>query len=304
MEAGLRDLESRFPSARRSELLRFLKARRGNVAEASSQYEQHLAWRAETLPVPYEDVSAVLESRVIYELPGAAHDGSSVLVFNGPNHDPKRFATAETLAAIVHVATTAFGKRGDPDDMRFTLILFAPKGTPFDLSGIAALASVMSKNFPETMTSTVVFPCGRFTSMLWSMAKHFLDPRTAAKVRLLVGGGRCPPQLAEIVPVDILPPEFSGEERSRTREGHEEGRKGAKEGHEEEHEENQIHPIKRQEGGATPPYLVSCTFLVCGSFALLSDLHVCVALVSAASAAAVALLFSCCYSMLQRRRVD
>ena len=221
LEAGCDAMERQFPSARRSELLRFLKARRGNVAEASSQYEQHLAWRAETLPVPYEDVSAVLQSGVIYELPGPAHDGSSVLVFHGPKHDPKRFATAETLAAIVHVATTAFGKRGDPDDMRFTLILFAPKGTPFDLSGIAALASVMSQNFPETMTSTVVFPCGRFTSMLWKMAKHFLDPRTAAKVRLLVDGGKCPTQLGEIVPVDFLPPEFlpreEREKRKRSR---------------------------------------------------------------------------------------
>jgi hypothetical protein len=300
----LAEFQAEFPSARRSELLRFLRARRGNLAQARAQYVQHLAWRSKMLPIAAKDCTEVLASGVIYSLPGEALDGSSVIVFHGPRHNPKRFATSETLKAIVHVATSAFKSR-DPDDVRFTLILFAPKGTPFDLGGIAALASVMSQNFPETLVSTVVFPCGRFTAMLWEMAKHFLDARTAAKVVLLTEESP-PAQLTQIFPVEILPTQFvprseidelrrRQRERERATSSSEEGSKAGNTA-----TAPVLVPVAAVEANEIgDPYVASSTFLACASCALLSDLTVANALAAAATAAIAAWLLSWWYRRFQ-----
>jgi len=44
-----------------------------------------------------------LEKRVFYSLPGFAHDGSSIVVFHGLNHDPATFSTPQTMRGILHV---------------------------------------------------------------------------------------------------------------------------------------------------------------------------------------------------------
>lgn len=89
----------------------------------------------------------MLSTQVFYDLPTPALDGSTVVVFDGPNHNPTRFRTEQTLRAILFVVEGVLQQR-DPDDPRITVIINAPNGTPFDLVGMRTLASTFSDYYP------------------------------------------------------------------------------------------------------------------------------------------------------------
>lgn len=146
-DQALERIKLKFPDERPPVLKRFLWARKGNEEAASEQYTNYLEWRDSTFPIQRQEVDEIVKRRVFYQLPGLAADGSTILVFDGPNHHPNIYSTEETMRAILHVAFDAFNQR-DPDNWKISLVMYAPKGTPFDLKGIAALASTFGTYFP------------------------------------------------------------------------------------------------------------------------------------------------------------
>ena len=204
---ALEELQARWPEARRSDLARFLRARRENVDHASTMYSKYLEWFQESFPLSLDAATTdLINRRVLYQLPGAAIDGSSIIVFHGTHHQPAHHSTDQTLKMILYVVSDLLSRR-DPCDLRWSLLIFAPTGTPFDLKLIKAAARLFSDNYPETLSKVLVFPVGSWTPALWRMARVFLDPRTADKVVLLPGGTR-PPELPEHIPVDSIPAQF------------------------------------------------------------------------------------------------
>lgn len=74
------ELAALLPSARPDQVVRFLRARKGNVADARTMLEGHLKWRAETLPVTCDaDVVEELEKKK-YCFSGEDKDGRKVIV--------------------------------------------------------------------------------------------------------------------------------------------------------------------------------------------------------------------------------
>jgi hypothetical protein len=206
---GLDKMQQLFPDARPSDLDRFFRAHRLNLKVAAAKYARCVDWRLETRPhdILRDEVNEVLQTRVFYQLPGLALDGSSIVVFHGSNHQPKRFSTLQTIRAILFVVSEIFERQRNPDDPRITILIYAPKGTPVDLSGLKQLATTFSDYFPETLCKAIAFPIGFATPYLWSAAKLFLDPRTANKVHLLPNGGR-PPTLTEHLAESSIPARF------------------------------------------------------------------------------------------------
>jgi len=43
----------------------------------------------------------------------------------------------------------------DPDDLRVTILLYLPIGTPLDMNGLGTLAKTFSDYFPETLVKAV-----------------------------------------------------------------------------------------------------------------------------------------------------
>ena len=205
----LEQMQALFPDARPSDLGRFFRAHKFNLKVATAKYTNCLEWRRESRPndIPRDEVHEILKTRVFYQLPGVALDGSSVVVFHGPNHQPKRFSTLQTIRAILYVVSDIFEKQRSVDDPRITLLIYAPKGTPVDLSGLKQLATTFADYYPETLSKALVFPIGFATPYLWSAAKLFLDPRTANKVHLLPDGGK-PPTLLEHLAESSIPSRF------------------------------------------------------------------------------------------------
>jgi len=209
-------MQALFPDARPSDLNRFFRAHKFNLKVAAAKYSNCLEWRRESRPndIARDEVHEILKTRVFYQLPGVALDGSSVVVFHGPNHQPKRFSTLQTIRAILYVVSDIFEKQRNIDDPRITLLIYAPKGTPVDLSGLKQLATTFADYYPETLSKALVFPIGFATPYLWSAAKLFLDPRTANKVHLLPDGGK-PPTLLEHLTESSIPSQFYSAKRSR-----------------------------------------------------------------------------------------
>lgn len=212
-ENGLAELEAQYPDARRSELARFLKVRYGSVAEASAQYAAYLEWRRVTFPLVNDGtITELIHNRVFYQLPGVANDGSAIVVFHGPHHKPKRFTKEETVRSIVAVTEPIFNSR--PDDVRFTLIMYQPKGSPIDLKGLRTLALTFKTYYPGTLVKAIVFPIGPLTPTIWRMAKVFLGKRTTSKV-VLMRGGATPSALAGYLPADSTPSLFLSDDAKR-----------------------------------------------------------------------------------------
>jgi hypothetical protein len=210
--SDLQAMSTAFPHSLPSDLARFLKSRRGDLTEATKMYRNFEEWKKSTLPIDLTSTTnEILHNRVFYELPGYAVDGSSVLVFHGPNHSPSKYSTEDTMKSILSVTLGVLSQRSidHPGDPRITILVFAPKGTPFDIKGISALATTFSKYFPETLSKAIVFPTGPLTPFLWRTASVFLDPATAEKVVLLQGRD---PHLTTYVPVKNTPSRFLPEE--------------------------------------------------------------------------------------------
>ena len=69
-------------------------------------------------------------------------------------------------------------------------------------------AQVLSDHFPERMARLVVYPVPPALYFIWGLVRPFMAPKTADKVRLLMGpAGRtspCPAKLAEYVCAEAL----------------------------------------------------------------------------------------------------
>ena len=124
-------------------------------------------------------------------------DGAGVLVWYGTKHDLEEFSPEDTLKMVIYVFELALRTYD-----RVSIILYAPRGSPFDLKLIRSIVTVLGDNYPETLNKAIVFPIGSYTPVLFKMVKVFMDPKTANKVVLLPGnrdgsGRRRPPGLKE-----------------------------------------------------------------------------------------------------------
>ena len=45
---------------------------------------------------------------------------------------------------------------------KVSIVLYAPRGSPFDLKLIRSVVGVLSDNYPETLNKAIVFPIGSY----------------------------------------------------------------------------------------------------------------------------------------------
>lgn len=77
---GLDALKARHPAAKPFTLLRFLKAREGDVEKASAMYAAHCEWVASR---PAALPEAVVKARVCYAAKGRDIDGNALVIYRG-----------------------------------------------------------------------------------------------------------------------------------------------------------------------------------------------------------------------------
>eukprot|EP00932_Pfiesteria_piscicida_P022975 SRR837773.9715.p1 GENE.SRR837773.9715~~SRR837773.9715.p1 ORF type:complete len:275 (-),score=45.81 SRR837773.9715:62-886(-) len=204
-------MSQRFPEAPYAELLRFCRARKGKLEDASKLYESHLRWRsgpgsAENLCRAAQAITPKYVRRV-----GKAIDGSALFLVQGARYeegDPDSYMLAcaqqieEALprdsCARATVLVDLRPHEGWPN-------LPATKMMPF----FKRLCEILPDNYPERLVRVVIYPMPWFVRALWSMVAGFLDPTTRDKFIVLGGeakrGSPCPMELNEYVTLDQLP---------------------------------------------------------------------------------------------------
>lgn len=196
-------LKARFPEEHPFTLLRFLKARDGEVENAATMFSDHITFRA-SRPTP---APSILRSRVCYAAKGRDLNGNGLVVYRGDRHD-----ASEDPLLIVDAMGNAIRQAMDRSTSRsrkVTLIVFSAKGTPTNHNHIKTICKTLADNFPETLAGTVVFPTNSLSRGIWHVIKYFLDPVVRQKV-VLLRGGREPPDLQKYIAVENIPAQFGG----------------------------------------------------------------------------------------------
>ena len=126
------------------------------------------------------------------------------MLFRGDLHKATRDATpllVETLDAAVAIM--------GPGIVKFTFLLYLPKGTPFDWSSARSASKILKEAYPERLHRMVIWPTNAFSHMLMNTAKVFLNPGTARKIILgKKNSGKRPAVLEELVDPRVLPERF------------------------------------------------------------------------------------------------
>eukprot|EP00035_Acanthoeca_spectabilis_P008362 m.152684 g.152684 ORF g.152684 m.152684 type:complete len:257 (-) comp14328_c0_seq2:701-1471(-) len=196
-------LKGQHPQGTCLELLRFLKARDGDVDKAAEMYAAHLEWKRRRRPVD----EALVRQRFCFCCKGHDTNGNSLVVYHGDRHS-KDTDYGKVIDVIVNAVAQAVDRSRTPE-RKVTLLAFTVAGTPQDRKMWKEVMKALSDNLPETLAHVLVFPTDMFSRALWGIISCFIDPVTARKVHLL-RGGRHPDKLPEYVPPECIPTEFGG----------------------------------------------------------------------------------------------
>jgi hypothetical protein len=176
------------------DIVRYLVARKGNVAAASEMLEKYVAWRKEHFPLKRADVGAILQSNVLFHH-GAARDGTPVMYFRGGMYDKRLGSPHMHVLAAAQCMDEALKHSGS---MTMTLMLHVgrvPGGinAKADMEFIKLFATVLTSYYPERLQRLIIYPLPWWGLSIWNMASVFLDKGTVDKVVLVAGDVKAPP---------------------------------------------------------------------------------------------------------------
>lgn len=204
-----KELHKKFPNLSKSDIVRFLVARKGDVEAATEMLNKYLDWRNLNFPVTKEKIAKALETKCFFPY-GQAVDGSPVVYMRGGLYDNTR-ATAEqfTLAAAY---TIEHSLKQYPDQLSVTVVVHTSHvaegpNAPADTHFIKLFIQVLSDNFPERLRRLVIFPFPWYGRAIWSVLKVFVDKRTQDKVLLLSCSAKAgiPEELKKFVDPKSMP---------------------------------------------------------------------------------------------------
>ena len=207
-------LAHEFPTIHSATCQRFLVARDGDVALASSMLRDHLAWRAANLPL--RDDAPLIGAGLpacTWVHPGHARDGSRVVSQMCCMIDMKVGSADEYVVAF---AQFLFDLLDDDSDEKLTVLidtrpLSGAPNVPVRklLPLIQQISKTVSHQLPERFENVVVYPVPWSLSFIWRLVRPILPTKTADKIQLLVGpsdqiDSPCPVELGRIVSLEAL----------------------------------------------------------------------------------------------------
>ena len=187
-------------------VLRFLRARKHDAAEAAAELTQHVAWRretgADTLRV---DTSSFAVEHGKRKCINEGHDrlGRPLVTMVARRHDKNDRDLQEVCKLIIHTLETAVARsRAQLNDEKIVIIFDMSGFTTavMDYDAVKVLVSVLLKNYPDVLAASFIVNAPLLFSACWAIIKPWLDPVTAAKCVFVK-----PAQLAEYVDLAELP---------------------------------------------------------------------------------------------------
>lgn len=206
-------LASEFPTVPAATRQRFLTARDGDVALASSMLRDHLAWRAANFPL--RDGAPRMGAGLpefVWVHPGRARDGTRILTEMCCMIDKKCASNDEYELAVAQFLFDLFD---DESDEKVTVLIDCRPTVgqpniliPRLLSMIQQISRTLSNHFPERFENVIAYPVPYTLTVFYSMVRPFISAKSAEKVTLLVGPSTtespCPVKLGRTVSLEAL----------------------------------------------------------------------------------------------------
>ncbi|XP_051118427.1 uncharacterized protein LOC127242777 [Andrographis paniculata] len=169
-----------------SSILRYLRARNWNVKKAVKMLKASLKWRLEYKPdeIRWDDVAAEAETGKIYRSSYKDKHGRPVLVMR-PRCQNSKSITGQ-MKYLVYCMENAIVNLSDGEEQMVWLIDFHG----FNMSHISIkvtreTAHVLQDRYPERLGLAILYDPPKIFEPFWMIAKPFLEPKTANKVKFV-----------------------------------------------------------------------------------------------------------------------
>lgn len=115
-----KELAQKFPQLTRSDIVRFLIARKGNKSLAEEMIRKFLDWKSQNFPIKRKRIAAAVETRCFFPF-GRAKDGSPVVYMRGGLYDGSKASPEEYALAAAY--TIDWSLQQCPDQLSVTVIV-------------------------------------------------------------------------------------------------------------------------------------------------------------------------------------
>jgi hypothetical protein len=182
-------------------LRRFVVARKLCNAEVITMIEEHMKWRAASVPVPITEALVAELKKGKIELFGQDTQGRQVVMIRSGKFDPKERDLDTAVASVVYMIEKALAAQPNSQFTVFydrTNFLLRKN---WDYEFIKAVAGVVSNNYTERLAGAYLYPASGVLNMLWNLVKFFFEPRTRSKVQLITSDTL----LLTLIPAKFVP---------------------------------------------------------------------------------------------------
>ena len=202
-----------FPTTKRSILLRYLIAAKGDSKKARDTYKNALIWRENHIPPQREIVAPIYKSKA-YLACGTARDSSPVFYFRGAYYDPALGTAEQYIVAMAYAVDRMI--EISPTGTVTVIVHAAPckdaPNTPVDRELINCFIHLVTTIFPQRLENFILFPFPWWARAIWAFSAMFLDQETQQRVHLLPCSDfkSCPEDLFKWVDREDVPEVLGG----------------------------------------------------------------------------------------------
>ncbi|XP_057794592.1 uncharacterized protein LOC131010906 [Salvia miltiorrhiza] len=169
-------------------IARYLRARSWSVKKAVKMLKATLKWRLEYMPeeIRWGDVAAEAETGKIYRSSYKDKQGRPVLVMRPRCQNTK--SIKGQIKYLVYCMENAILKLSEEEEQEQMVWLIDFHG--FSLSNVSIkvtkeTAHVLQDHYPERLGVAILYDPPKIFEPFWKMAKPFLEPKTANKVKFV-----------------------------------------------------------------------------------------------------------------------
>ncbi|XP_059279838.1 uncharacterized protein LOC132033778 isoform X1 [Lycium ferocissimum] len=195
---------------------RYLAARSWNVKKAAKMLKATLKWRLDYKPeeIRWDDVASEAETGKIYRSNYTDKHGRPVLVMRPRCQNTK--SVKGQIKYLVYCMENAVVNLPEDQEQMVWLIDFHG----FNLSNISIkvtkeTAHVLQDHYPERLGIAILYDAPKIFEPFWKVAKPFLDPKTASKVKFVYSDDpNSQKMMEELFDMSLIESTFGGDDQA------------------------------------------------------------------------------------------
>eukprot|EP00300_Choanocystis_sp_HF-7_P016113 c1929_g1_i1.p1 GENE.c1929_g1_i1~~c1929_g1_i1.p1 ORF type:complete len:243 (+),score=43.75 c1929_g1_i1:27-755(+) len=209
--AEIRKLDE-FAALENEEIVRFLRARRYNIAATTKMLRNHVAWLEKYRPreVQMESLEIAIRSGS-WRMWGRDKKGHPILFVDVGKWNPQDYDIDYYIRMCAWFLLRAVEMQ--PEGISSTVVVFDMSGWQlrfgYYMSYVQKLLDAQQNHAPETLEAVYLTHVPWIFQQAWKIIRPWIDERTAAKISF-VSDDQIAPLLSERIDQEVLPREYGG----------------------------------------------------------------------------------------------